>query len=146
MGRTICYELIQDGVCIYPASSPTVPCHFTRRYRSDLSVACIVLQCRPLIFSLKVVFLRNIQCLHHVAADSEEGARLLFFTPHCKPGEAYTRFITASCEVGPGTTHMWILDICISSLQILEIAARCVFHNSIFGLLKCHLYIEFLSN
>ncbi len=53
---------------------------------------------------------------------------------HCKPGEANTRLITASCEAGPGTTHMWILEICIRSLLILDFAARCVFHNSIFGL------------
>jgi hypothetical protein len=62
---------------------------------------------------------------------------------HCKPGEAYTRLITASCEAGPGTTHMWILDICKRSLLILEFATRYVFHNSIFGLSKCYLYMEF---
>jgi hypothetical protein len=61
---------------------------------------------------------------------------------HCKPGEAYTQLIIASCEAGPGTTHMWIMEIYVWSLQTLEIAARCVFHNSIIGLSKCHLYIE----
>jgi hypothetical protein len=60
---------------------------------------------------------------------------------HCKAGEAYTRLITATCEAGPGTTHMWILDICIRSLLILEFVARCAFHNSIFGLSKCYLYV-----
>ncbi len=63
--------------------------------------------------------------------------------PHCKPGEAYTRLITASCEAGPGTTHMCTFEICIRTLLILDFAARCVFHNSIFGLSKCYLYIEF---
>ncbi len=62
--------------------------------------------------------------------------------PHCKPCEAYTCLKTASCEAGPGTTHMWILDICIRSLLIHDFSDRCVFHNSIFGLLKCYLYIE----
>ncbi len=65
----------------------------------------------------------------------------LISSMHCKPGEAYTRLITASCEAGPGTMHMWILEICIWSLQILEIAARYVFNNSLFGLSKCYLYI-----
>jgi hypothetical protein len=64
-------------------------------------------------------------------------------TPHSKAGKAYTRLITATCEAGPGTTHMWILDICIRSLLILEFVARCAFHNSIFGLSKCYLYIDF---
>ncbi len=53
------------------------------------------------------------------------------YTVHCKPGEAYTCLKTASCEAGPGTMHMSILDICIRSLLILDFAARCVFHNSI---------------
>ncbi len=65
--------------------------------------------------------------------------------PHGKPGEAYTRLITASCEAGPGTTHMCTFEICVWSLQILEIADRCVFHNSIFGSSKCHLYIDFMK-
>jgi hypothetical protein len=34
------------------------------------------------------------------------------------------------------------LEICIKSLLILELAAICVFHNSIFDLSKCYLYIE----
>ncbi len=67
----------------------------------------------------------------------------MMIAAHCKPGEAYTRLITATCEVGPGTTHLWILEICIWSLQILEITARFVFHNSIFGFSKCYLYSEF---
>jgi hypothetical protein len=37
---------------------------------------------------------------------------------------------------------MWRLDFFIRSFLILEFAARCVFHNSIFGLSKCYLYIE----
>jgi hypothetical protein len=65
---------------------------------------------------------------------------------HCKPGEAYTRLITATCEAGPGTTHMCTFEICVWSLHILEIADRCVFHNSIFGSSKCHLYIDFMKN
>ncbi len=32
------------------------------------------------------------------------------------------------------------------SFQILENADRCVFRNSIFGLLKCHLYIKFMES
>ncbi len=74
-------------------------------------------------------------------ADSKD-----FGSLHGKPGEAYTRLITASCEAGPGTTHMCTFEICAWSLQILEIADRCVFHNSIFGLSKCHLYIDFMKN
>ncbi len=38
---------------------------------------------------------------------------------HCKPGEVYTRLITATCEAGPGTTHMCRFEICVRSLQIL---------------------------
>jgi hypothetical protein len=68
---------------------------------------------------------------------------LMSYTVHCKPGEAYTRLITATCEAGPGTTHMWILEICIWSLQTIEITARYVLHNSIFGFSKYYLYIEF---
>ncbi len=37
---------------------------------------------------------------------------------HGKLGEAYTRLKTASCEAGPGTTHMCTLEICIWSLHI----------------------------
>jgi hypothetical protein len=51
---------------------------------------------------------------------------------HCKLGEVYTRLITATCVVGPGTTHMCTFEICVWSLQILEIADKRVFHNSIF--------------
>jgi hypothetical protein len=64
---------------------------------------------------------------------------------HCKPGEVYTRLITATCEAGPGTTHTCIFETCIWSLQILAFADRCVFNNSIFGLSKCHLYIEIMK-
>ncbi len=64
---------------------------------------------------------------------------------HCKPGEAYTHLITASCKVGPGTTHMCTFEICMWSLQILEFADRCVFHTSIFRLSKCHLYREIMK-
>jgi hypothetical protein len=61
-----------------------------------------------------------------------------YFVEHCKPGEAYTCLITASCEAGPGTTHMCTFEIYIRSLLILDFVARCVFHNSIFGLSKCY--------
>jgi hypothetical protein len=64
---------------------------------------------------------------------------------HCKPGEAYTRLIIASCEAGPGTTLMCTFDICICSSQVLEFTARYVFHNSVFGLSKCYLHIEFMK-
>jgi hypothetical protein len=72
---------------------------------------------------------------------SEEGGGVL----HCKPGEVYMRLITATCEAGPGTTHMCTFEICVWSLEILEFADRCVFNNSIFGLSKCHLYIEIMK-
>ncbi len=52
-------------------------------------------------------------------------------SPHCKPGKVYSRFITATCEAGPGTTHMCTFEICVWSLQILGFADRCVFNNSI---------------
>ncbi len=61
---------------------------------------------------------------------------------YCKPTEAYTRLITASCEAGTGTRHMCSSEICRRSSQILESAARCIFQNSIFGFLECNLYID----
>jgi hypothetical protein len=64
----------------------------------------------------------------------------------CKPGEAYTLLKTASCEAGQGTTHICTFEICIWSLQILEIADRCAFYNSTFGFSKCPLYIEIMKN
>ncbi len=54
----------------------------------------------------------------------------------CKPGEAYTRLKTASCEAGPGTTHMWTLEICIWSLQIPDNADKCALDYSTFGFSK----------
>jgi hypothetical protein len=65
---------------------------------------------------------------------------------HCKTGEMYTRLITATCEAGPGTTHMCTFEICVWSLQILWFADRCVFSNSIYGWSKCHLFIEILKH
>ncbi len=61
---------------------------------------------------------------------------------HGKPGEAYTRLKTASCEAGPGTTHMCTLEICIWSLHIPNNADRCAFNNSIFDFWKSYLYID----
>jgi hypothetical protein len=37
---------------------------------------------------------------------------------HCKPGKAYMRLKTATCEAGPGTTHMCTLGICMCSVII----------------------------
>ncbi len=65
---------------------------------------------------------------------------------HCKASEVYTRLITATCEAGPGTTHMCTFEICVWNLQILGFADRCVFSNSIYGWSKCHLYIEILKH
>jgi hypothetical protein len=62
-----------------------------------------------------------------------------------KPGEVYMYLITASCILGSGTMHMCILEICICGLQILEFADRRVFHNSVFDLSKCQLYIEIIK-
>ncbi len=70
----------------------------------------------------------------------------LYLALHCKPGEVYARLITATCEAGPGTTHMCTFEICVWSLQILKFADRCVFSNSIYGLSKCHLYIEIMKH
>ncbi len=39
-------------------------------------------------------------------------------TEHCKPGKAYMRLKTATCESGPGTTHMCSLEICMCSVMI----------------------------
>jgi hypothetical protein len=61
---------------------------------------------------------------------------VLLCTVHGKPGEAYTRLKTASCEAGPGTTHMCTLEICIWSLHIPNNADRCAFNNSIFDFSK----------
>ncbi len=58
---------------------------------------------------------------------------------HYKPGEAYTRFTTASCKAGPGTTHMCTLEICIWSLQIPDNADKCALEYLIFGFSKCYL-------
>jgi hypothetical protein len=55
---------------------------------------------------------------------------------HCKPGEAYTRLKTASCEASPGTTHMCTLEICIWSLQIPDNADKCALDYSTFGFSK----------
>jgi hypothetical protein len=49
---------------------------------------------------------------------------------------------TASCEAGPGTTHMCTLEICIWSLHIPNNADRCAFNNSIFDFWKSYLYID----
>ncbi len=51
---------------------------------------------------------------------------------HCKPGEANAYLITASSEAGLVTTLMCISENCMWSLQILEMAARCVFHKFFF--------------
>jgi hypothetical protein len=63
-------------------------------------------------------------------------------TVHCNPNEAYMRLITITCEAGPGATPMWILDICIWSLLILQFVDRCYLQNSTFDLSKWHLYIK----
>ncbi len=47
----------------------------------------------------------------------------IFMSMHFKPSEAYMLLKTASCEAGPGTTHICTFDL---------IADRCVFHNSTF--------------
>jgi hypothetical protein len=70
----------------------------------------------------------------------------LYFSPHCKPGEAYTRLITASCEAGPGTTHMCTQGICLWSLQIPNNADKCALDYSIFGFSKYYLYIDPMKN
>ncbi len=59
--------------------------------------------------------------------------------PHCQQCEEFTRLKTASCEAGPETTHMCILEICIWSLHILENANRCVYNNFICDFSKCYL-------
>jgi hypothetical protein len=101
---------------------------------------CVSMQ----MFMFKFIFMQHEHEHNHQHSYAQK--HVLYMNMHCKPSEAYTRLKTASCEAGPGTTHMWILEICLWSLQILEIAARYVFHNSVFGLSKCHLYIEFISN
>jgi hypothetical protein len=37
---------------------------------------------------------------------------------HCKPGKAYMHLKTATCEAGPGTTHMCSSEICMCSVII----------------------------
>jgi hypothetical protein len=99
---------------------------------------CCVLSYISIVFLWDNKAVADITVCYHIEGSMKLNACIL----HCKPCEAYTRLITASCEAGPGTTHMWRLDFCIRSLLILDFAARCVFHNSIFGLPKCYLYIE----
>ncbi len=62
---------------------------------------------------------------------------------HCKPGEANTSLRTATCEAGPGTTHMYSLEICIWSLLIKEFFDGWCSPNSICDLPKCYLYIDY---
>ncbi len=57
-------------------------------------------------------------------------------TLHCKAGEAYASFKTASCETGPGTKLIYSLEICIWSLLIQEFDDGCCFPNSICDLPK----------
>jgi hypothetical protein len=64
---------------------------------------------------------------------------------HCNPGEAYMLLITASCEAGPGSTHMCTFEIFIWRILILEFADRCYFQNSTFDLSKLHLYFKIVK-
>jgi hypothetical protein len=65
--------------------------------------------------------------------------------PQCKPGEAYTLFITATCEAGLRKSHMCTLEICMWSLKISEFADECYFHYSTFDFPKYHLFIEIMK-
>jgi hypothetical protein len=85
-----------------------------------------------LCFTLKISCPRNVLLLQLYSAHGI----------HCKPGEAYMRLKTASCEAGPGTTHMCTLEICIWSLRIPNNADRCALNNSIIGFSKCYLYSD----
>ncbi len=62
---------------------------------------------------------------------------------HCKPGEANTSLKTATCEAGPGTTHIFSFEICIWSLLIQEFVDGWCSPNSICDLPKCYLYIDY---
>jgi hypothetical protein len=50
---------------------------------------------------------------------------------HCKASEANMSLKTASCEAGPGTTLIHIMEICIWSLLIQEYDDGYCFLNSI---------------
>ncbi len=55
------------------------------------------------------------------ASLAEATAALPAAAAHCKPGEAYKLLKTASCEAGPGTTHMCILEICMRVYKPLRL-------------------------
>ncbi len=67
------------------------------------------------------------------------------YTVHCNPSEAYMLLVTASCEAGPGSTHMCTFETFIWRILILEFADRCYFQFSTFDLSKLHLYFKIVN-